>query len=596
MWERKKAYENLKPFNVKYIENPSQREIRKIALKYTPATFITAYGNVNKITKNKARMAKYTYIIAPEEDAHLYSHKIINPDKAQELLNRQKEFVEKQGVVIEIHGYLGLEYDYAVPCQCFYTFECANVAGMQQVLLFPREMVEPPDMLKKPFKPLFRLVFTSGLYLEDMPGNQAMIVDLENWSHHVLYADYFGESKKGLLRMLNEYVYQKGGLVLHAGAKVVHAKGESVMLAVLGLSGTGKTTTTFSKQGELTQPLQDDMICIWPDGKITITENGCFAKTFGLTPESEPIIYKGTTHPDAWVENVFMKPDGTFDFSKQILSREEVAVWSDTLIKTGAPPENVESYIKGEVKLEEIVDKYNVPKDGWDFVVWTQNGRSIIPMRVIENAADPRKVPPLRFLGILNRDEGRDAATPGIVRFTSPEQAAGYFMLGETTKTSAAGKERGKERSPFTQPFFPRVHRLQAERFSELLKKLPKLTVWMMNTGYIGGDELDEKRGEALKVKIRHSSSMLEAMILDKIKWKKDPDFGYEIPDVNAPENAWLLERVPAEILEPRLYYEKKGRLNEYREWVQRMKKEREEFLRKHGVPENIIKAVVKPE
>ena len=42
-----------------------------------------------------------------------------------------------------------------------------------------------------------------------------------------------------------------------------------------------------------------------------------------------------------------------------------------------------------------------------------------------------------------------------------------------------------------------------------------------------------------------------------------------------------------------RLFYEKTGRLNEYREWVQRMKKEREEFLRKHGVKEEIIKAVL---
>ncbi|HHF58086.1 MAG TPA: phosphoenolpyruvate carboxykinase (ATP), partial [candidate division WOR-3 bacterium] len=170
---------------------------------------------------------------------------------------------------------------------------------------------------------------------------------------------------------------------------------------------------------------------------------------------------------------------------------------------------------------------------------------------------------------------------------------AGYFMLGETSKTSAAGKERGKTRSPFTQPFFPRVHRLQAERFQELAAKNPGLVNWMMNTGYVGGDALDEKEGRALKVKIKHSSAMLEYMFLDKIKWTEDPDFGYEIVDINHPANKELMDKVPPEILNPRLFYEKTGRLNEYREWVQRMKKEREEFLRKHGVKEEIIKAVL---
>ena len=45
---------------------------------------------------------------------------------------------------------------------------------------------------------------------------------------------------------------------------------------------------------------------------------------------------------------------------------------------------------------------------------------------------------------------------------------------------------------------------------------------------------------------------MLEALLSEKIKWKKDPDFGYEIVDVDAPENAKLVEKVPAEILDPR--------------------------------------------
>ena len=113
-----------------------------------------------------------------------------------------------------------------------------------------------------------------------------------------------------------------------------------------------------------------------------------------------------------------------------------------------------------------------------------------------------------------------------------------------------------------------------------------------MNTGYVGGDERDEKKGEALKVRIRHSSAMLEAMLSGKIKWTKDPDFGYEIVDVNASENAELMSKVPKEILNPKIFFESKGRMELYKTWVQKMKTEREAFLNKFSVDDNIVKAV----
>ncbi|MCK4427116.1 MAG: phosphoenolpyruvate carboxykinase (ATP) [candidate division Zixibacteria bacterium] len=591
MQQTETGYLKEKPYNVKYIIDPTQDELRELALKFTPAIMKTAYGNIDKVTRLKARKAKLTYCIAPESEKDKFSGNIIDPAKARELIERQKAYIEKQGTLIAINAYYGYGKG-AVPIQWLYTLEAANLAGMQQILAFPRSAIETKEQLSQPFKPKFRLVFTAGLSLEDMPGNLAMLVDLENWTTYVIGSDYFGETKKGALRMLNEYVYRLGGLVLHAGAKKVTIDGKAITMGIMGLSGTGKTTTTFSKQGELAQPIQDDMIVMWPDGTLTITENGCFAKTFGLTKESEPVLYAGSTHPDAWLENVFPNPDGTFGFSKIRLTPEEVARLKNMLIDSGAPPENVEAFISGKTKIDDVVDEYDIPEDGWDFTVWTQNGRSIIPMKAIKDAASFDDIPPLRSLGILNRDEGADAAVPGIVRLATPELAAGYFMLGETSKTSAAGKERGKTRSPFTQPFFPSPFGLQAKRFSELAAKLPGLQTWLMNTGYIGGDQRDEEKGVALKVKIRHSSAMLEAMLTGRIRWKKDPDFGYEIVDVDAPENAELLKKVPKEILNPKIFYENNGRGEEYKAWVENIKKEREAFLNKFNVDEKIVKAV----
>jgi ATP-dependent phosphoenolpyruvate carboxykinase len=115
-----------------------------------------------------------------------------------------------------------------------------------------------------------------------------------------------------------------------------------------------------------------------------------------------------------------------------------------------------------------------------------------------------------------------------------------------------------------------------------------------MNTGYIGGDAHDEARGDALKVKIRHSSAMLEALLAGTIAWTIDPEFGYEIVDVDHPANADLVAKVPVEILQPKRYYAAKGRMAEYDAWVAQMMKERKSFLQKFAVPGEIIDAVIR--
>lgn len=575
----------LHPFSVEYLTNPDQTMLRELALEYTPAMVATRHGNLVKMSRNKSRVAAYTYVIAPKEDAARYSGQIIDPAKAAELIALQAEYIAKQGKLIEIQGYIGLG-DKALPTQWLYTLEGANIAAMQQILAFGVETQA------RPFAPALRVIYTPNLSLEGMPGRQAILVDMESYTTYVMGPDYFGESKKGALRMATWYIYQQGGLVLHAGAKSVRVGGQTVSMTIMGLSGTGKTTTTFSKQGEETRPIQDDMVTLWPGGDMTITENGCFAKTEGLTEETEPVIYHGTLDPTAWVENVYVDPEGEFDFFKGVLSPAEVARVRDVLLVTGASAENVDRYIAGVVSVAEVSDASGVLLDGWDFVKWTGNGRSIIPMAAIADAADFSQIPAVHSMGILNRDEGSDAATPGLVRFTSPEQAAGYFMLGETTKTSAAGKDVGKTRSPFTQPFFPMAHGLQAQRFSELAATMPHTQLWMMNTGFVGGNVRSVKENVGYKVKIRHSSAMLEAMLAGRIAWKVDPDFGYEVVDVDHPENAALLALVPAEILDPSRYFAALGMTEVYRAWVTRMTTERRAFLTKYGVESSIIEAV----
>jgi phosphoenolpyruvate carboxykinase (ATP) len=398
----------------------------------------------------------------------------------------------------------------------------ANVAGMQQQLYYPAG----DDYDPAAWEPDTTVIYTPRLAAPGYPDDRLIAVDLNANITRVLNSDYFGESKKGGLRMWNSIVYDRGGLALHAGCKVFPGSGTPTAVLIVGLSGTGKTTTTFTTQLG-SRPAQDDFIGLMPGGRVYTTENGCFAKTFGLDPADEPAIYAATTKPDAYLENVSVDPAGKVDFF-------------DT------------SY--------------------------TKNGRTTWPFSYV----DPwpgNEVPPADFLLILNRNEN---IVPGVARLEAA-QAAAYFMLGETTGTSAGGKdEAGKFlRVPGTNPFFPRDMADMGNRMLELLASRD-LQVFVLNTGRVGGtDDATSK-----KVTIPYSSAMVEAIVSGTIEWITDVDFGYEVAAA-----------VPGiddiEILQPWRLYQRQGRQDEYDALVARLRQERRDYLASFaGLDEAIVKSI----
>src|ERR687888_1923342 len=339
---------------------------------------------------------------------------------------------------------------------------------------------------------------------------RVIAVDLDNGVTRVLNSDYFGESKKGGLRMWNRKVYELGGLALHAGLKVIPtASGERVFM-IIGLSGTGKTTTTFTTQND-SLPVQDDFVALMPGGRAYGTENGCFAKTFSLDPEFEPNIYDAVIKPTSYLENVYQDETGVVNFFE---------------------------------------------------TSYTKNGRAVFGMEDLGRFRAARDVGLVDYLLILNWNE---SIIPAVARL-SQEQAAAYFMLGETTGTSAGGKaEEGKFlRVPGTNPFFPMPHGLQGNRFLELLDSHP-IEVFLMNTGRVGGREDDDR---SKKIKIPTSSAVVQSIAEDTIKWTDAPEFGYEVAeDINGVDDL--------ELLQPWRLYERQGRTHEYREIVERLTAER---------------------
>ncbi len=500
------------------VVNPSQAQMREWVLEHMPRVTETEFGNLNYQSVVTARLTGSTVFVTDEPTAK----PSMSRAEAAEWAERQDAYIAGRDMMV-IEGYIGPDPEFRTGCRLFIEQSQANIPAMQAQLYFP-----PDD----DWEPEFSVIYTPGLAAEGRPDSCLIMVDNEQYVTRVIGSDYFGESKMGGLRMWNHLVYQSGGLGMHSGLKTFPASdetgGRERVALILGLSGTGKTTTTFRQQlGSL--PVQDDFIALMPGGTVYTSENGCFAKTYGLDPDDEPTIHGGTTRPDAWLENTHVDPDGTVDF------------WNDS---------------------------------------YTRNGRSTFPLANIRHRS-PLDVPPADYLLLLNRNED---IIPAVARLRR-DQAVAYFMLGETKGTSAGGAaEAGKRlRVPGTNPFFFDNDAMQGNRFLELLDTMPDLEVYLMNTGRVGGTEDDDR---SKKVRIPHSSAVVQGMVEGSIVWETDPDFGYEVA-VSVPGID------DDELLQPRKLYHRQGRAEEYAEIVERLTDERRRYLRGYeGLASNVVEAI----
>jgi phosphoenolpyruvate carboxykinase (ATP) len=488
--------------------NPTPAELQALTARM-PNARRTAFGNYNVQTRATSRSAGSTYIVT--DDPSITTGKTITRAEYERVARLQDEYIAQQPMLI-VDGYIGNERDYRSRARLYIEEANANIAGMQRQLYFP---ADPDEAVDLGWQPDLVMIYTPNLGIPGYPDDRLIAVDLEAGISRVFNSDYFGESKKGGLRMWNGRIFRTGGLAMHAGCKVVPTEAGERTLLIIGLSGTGKTTTTFTRQNG-SQPVQDDFVALFAGGRVIGTENGCFAKTFGLDPRHEPAIYGAVTKPDAYLENVSQAEEGG-------------------------------------------------PVDFFD-TTYTQNGRATFEMASLGIWRDPREIGPVSGLLILNRN---DNIIPAVARL-SREQAAAYFMLGETMGTSAGGAaEEGRAlRVPGTNPFFPLRDEQQANRFWELMES-SSIEVYLLNTGRVGGTDTES---DSKKIEIEDSGAIVRAIAERSISWETDPDFGYQVasalPGVTDPEK-----------LRPRLLYQRTGRLDEYTAWVERLRRERIEFL-----------------
>ena len=492
--------------------NPTAEELRSFT-EEMPEARLTEFGNVNVQTTVLSRSAASTYVVDRES-----SGKTMSRADYEAIARLQDAYIAEHDMIV-IDGYIGNDPEMRTAAQLVMEKRYANIAGMQQKLYFERADGADPEV---------RVIYTPGLKAEGYPDDRLIAVDLDDYTTRVLHSDYFGESKKGGLRMWNDIVYNKGGLALHAGLKEIPTADGNKVIMIIGLSGTGKTTTTFTTQNG-SKPIQDDFVGLMPGGHAYGTENGCFAKTFGLDADFEPSIHGAVVKSNAYLENVYQGEDGAIDFFNEH---------------------------------------------------YTKNGRAVFEMQDLLSYEDARNVGTVDYLLILNRNEN---IIPAVAKL-SQEQAAAFFMLGETTGTAAGGAaEEGKFlRVPGTNPFFPLPHGLQGNRLLELLDTHP-IETYLLNTGRVGGKDGDDR---SKKLRIPDTSACVSGIAERSIVFEEDPDFGYQVA-------ASVPGLDDLEKLQPRRLYEAQGRGAEYADIVERLKAERVTHLQQFTqLSEDIIKAV----
>jgi len=475
----------------------------------------SAYGSPVYATRIKNRSARKTYIVADGVSVGVMQQSI-EPTRAAEKIREVQEKLATMDL-IQVDRRMGMSPDVPIHCRLVVPKEYARIAYMWHNMLFPSSSAQEPDFI--------------SVYVPDWPET-FIFCDVQQGYTYILGTDYPGEAKKSMLRQAMYWIKRKGGLGLHAGSKILRVTGpdgklRDVGFLLFGLSGTGKTTLTLHDHG-LSEPekaiiKQDDVVLLTRDGRAFGTEDGFYIKTEGLEP-SQTVLWGAATHPTAAYENIKVGAEGKVDFL-------------DTSL--------------------------------------TSNGRGVVLRKFIRGSGDGIDLPKANKIVFITR---RNDVVPVCARLSS-EQAAAYFMLGESIETSAGDPTKAGQakREVGTNPFIVGPEADEGNRILQILRANPDMHAYILNTGSIGAKA--GSPGEKISIKV--STEIMKQIAKEGIRWEKDPDWGYEVPkDVPGIDLARY---------DPRRHYSP----SEYASLVDKLRAERKEWLAKFpGLDPVIPKAV----
>jgi phosphoenolpyruvate carboxykinase (ATP) len=436
--------------NREVIYNLALKDSTTIGARGTPDV-LSKYKNPAFISRVTNRSAAVTEVFFGVPD-----------ERQKKIIEEAAKYLMGSGVqLLVMDKQMGLHPEHAHHCRTIVTAKFARLLVMWNKLIFdlpPGEEEEAPSQVL-----IMVPEWGDEAKKRDLPP-RVILCDALNRVTFVLGTDYFGEIKKGHLRMamyLEKARYKEGkggGLGVHAGGKVIRAldaktgKLEDKGALFFGLSGTGKTTLSVHhfwldrEKGETVVIRQDDFFVMTGDGAAFGTEDNAYIKTEGLEPEGQPLLYAGAISPSAILENVYTDP------------------------KT----------------LDVDFFRYDHPFGSGGQCL---NGRGIVVRRELD-FTDPRiDLDKVDLIFFITR---RETIVPPAARLNS-EQAAAFFMLGESIITSAADPTKAGQsvREVGTNPFIVGSEGEEGNIFYRIIKQNPGVQCFLLNTGGFGGRSVD---------------------------------------------------------------------------------------------------------
>ena len=465
--------------NREVITNIALKDFTTIDSRGTPDV-LTKYRNPSFVSKVTNRSASVTEVFFAVPD-----------ERQRKIIEAAANYLETSGVqLLVMDKQMGLHPAHAHHCRTIVTGKFARLLVMWDKLIFNLPVSEEE---KDPGQTLIMVPEWGEVAKKlDLPP-RTILCDAVNRVTFVLGTDYFGEIKKGHLRMamyLEKTRFKEGkggGLGVHAGGKVIRAldaktgKLEDKGALFFGLSGTGKTTLSVHHfwldpaQKETVVIRQDDFFVMTEDGAAFGTEDNAYIKTEGLEPEGQPLLYAGAISPSAILENVY----------------------TDT--KT----------------LDVDFFRYDHPFGSGGKCL---NGRGIVVRRELDFTDDRIDLDHVDLIFFITR---RDTIVPPAARLNA-EQAAAFFMLGESIITSAADPTKAGQsvREVGTNPFIVGSEGEEGNLFYRIIRNNPRVQCFLLNTGGFGGE----------KIRIQDSAAFIREIARSRVEWRTDETWGYEVP------------------------------------------------------------------
>jgi len=300
-----------------------------------------------------------------------------------------------------------------------------------------------------------------------------IVTDFDQRKILIVGSAYAGEIKKSMFSVMNYLLPFKNVLPMHTGANVSDS---GVVSLFFGLSGTGKTTLSTDIGHKL---IGDDEHGLSDNGVFNF-EGGCYAKTYQLSKDNEPEIYAAINRPWALLENVMLDPNS---------------------------------------KAPQFDDKS-----------LTENGRGSYPLNFISERVESALAKKPDHLFFLSADAF--GILPAVAKLTN-NQAMYYFLSGYTAKL--AGTEIGVVQPEaafsacFGAPFMVQKPMVYASLLGNYLKNNPQTSVWLINTGWVGGGHGVGKRFP-LKV-TREIIRAIQKGQLEAANYHLENFFGFNIPE-----------------------------------------------------------------